>query len=53
MRVPSFLQFFPLLHAGVYAVTIGPVADLHIANKFIQPDGFNRSLVHYAFYLHV
>ncbi|KAJ3513766.1 hypothetical protein NLJ89_g2761 [Agrocybe chaxingu] len=27
------------------AVTIGPVANLHIANEVIAPDGFNRSAV--------
>ncbi|KAJ3820027.1 laccase lcc6 [Lentinula raphanica] len=24
---------------------IGPVTDLHVVNKFIQPDGFNRSFI--------
>ena len=42
MRFIYILQFFPLLPASVYAA-IGPSADLHIANKFIQPDGLNRS----------
>lgn len=32
------------LCSGTYAV-IGPSADLHIVNKYIQPDGFNRSAV--------
>ena len=42
MRLLYALQIFSLLSAKVYAA-IGPTADLHIANKFIQPDGFNRS----------
>jgi iron transport multicopper oxidase len=42
MRFLHILQCFPLLLASVYAA-IGPTADLHIANKFVQPDGFNRS----------
>lgn len=29
---------------GTYAA-IGPIGDVHIVNKFIQPDGFNRSAV--------
>ena len=48
MRFSYILQGLPLLSASVYAATrIGPSADLHIANKFVQPDGFNRSWVHY------
>ena len=42
MRLPYILRGFPLLVASVNAA-IGPTANLHIANKFIQPDGFNRS----------
>lgn len=42
MRFLHVLQCFLLLPASVYA-SIGPSADIHIANKFIQPDGFNRS----------
>jgi iron transport multicopper oxidase len=30
------------LLSGTHAA-IGPTADLHIVNKYIQPDGFNRS----------
>ena len=42
MRFLSFLQIFPLFSASVHAA-IGPSANLYIANKFLQPDGFNRS----------
>jgi iron transport multicopper oxidase len=30
--------------SGTYAA-IGPIADVHIVNKNIQPDGFNRPFV--------
>lgn len=41
-----FLQVagFFFLFAAVLA-TVGPKADLYIGNKFVQPDGFNRSWV--------
>ncbi|KAJ4471419.1 laccase lcc6 [Lentinula aciculospora] len=32
------------LIGGAFAA-IGPVTDLHVVNKFIQPDGFNRSFI--------
>ncbi|KAJ3891595.1 Cupredoxin, partial [Lentinula edodes] len=30
---------------GTALAAIGPVTDLHVVNKFIQPDGFNRSYI--------
>ena len=42
MRFPHILQGLPLLSASVFAA-IGPSTDLHIANKYLQPDGFNRT----------
>ena len=54
MRFPFFLISFPLLASNIYAVTIGPSAEIFILNKFLQPDGFNRSWVHsYNLHLHV
>lgn len=38
-----------LFLSGVQAA-IGPVADLHIVNREISPDGFNRSFVVLNFY---
>jgi iron transport multicopper oxidase len=35
--------FTTLAFLGSAFAAIGPVADLHIKNAFIQPDGFNRS----------
>jgi iron transport multicopper oxidase len=44
MYLPQVAVGF-LLFATAYATTdyIGPVADLYIGNKVIQPDGFSRS----------
>ena len=35
-----------LLSASIAAAAIGPSANIFVANKFITPDGFNRSYVH-------
>ncbi|KAF8798409.1 laccase [Phlegmacium glaucopus] len=42
---PTVLPSFPLLLSACVYASIGPTAKLHIANKFLQPDGFNRSTV--------
>ena len=42
MRLLPFLQIFDLFSTSAYAA-IGPSANLYIANKFLQPDGFSRS----------
>jgi len=46
MYLPQVAVGF-LLFATAYATTdsIGPIADLYIGNKVIQPDGFSRSAV--------
>ena len=46
MRSSSQIPFFTvLLYAlGVYG-SVGPVANLHISNKDIAPDGFSRPAV--------
>ena len=41
MSLPQIAGIF-FLFATAYAA-IGPTANLYIGNKFIQPDGFNRS----------
>lgn len=38
------LLFFELAFSG-QAATIGPVADLHITNAVISPDGHNRTAI--------
>lgn len=40
----SEITFALLFLSGVQAA-IGPVADLHIVNRDISPDGYNRSFV--------
>jgi len=35
--------FTTLAFVGSVYAAIGPVTDLHIVNKFIQPDDYNRS----------
>ncbi|KAF8798631.1 laccase [Phlegmacium glaucopus] len=44
MYLPQLAGGFFLFAATAYA-EIGPVANVYIGNKFIQPDGFNRSTV--------
>nr|AFE48785.1 yellow laccase [Stropharia aeruginosa] len=46
MQVQALLRFleFSFVVVGAYAA-IGPSTNLFIENKFIQPDGFNRSTV--------
>ncbi|KAF9067165.1 laccase 1 [Rhodocollybia butyracea] len=39
------LAFLAPIGALAQSTAIGPVADLHIVNAFIQPDGFNRSYI--------
>ena len=46
MRFPFIFNSFPLLASSVYAVATGPSGNLFIVNKFLQPDGFNRSWVY-------
>ncbi len=43
-RLMFFSSAFVALSLNWFAyASIGPVADLHIVNKYISPDGFNRS----------
>lgn len=42
--IVTVLLFFRLAFTG-YAATIGPVADLHITNANISPDGHSRSAI--------
>ncbi|KAF8829643.1 hypothetical protein HHX47_DHR3001008 [Lentinula edodes] len=43
----NFVTALPLIAQliGTALAAIGPVTDLHVVNKFIQPDGFNRSYI--------
>ena len=41
-----------VLLSGTYAA-IRPSSDLHIVNKFLQPDGFNHSFVSAEFVIEV
>ncbi|KAH7870062.1 laccase lcc6 [Lentinula edodes] len=43
----NFVTALPLIAQliGTTLAAIGPVTDLHVVNKFIQPDGFNRSYI--------
>ncbi|KAF5326107.1 hypothetical protein D9611_000581 [Ephemerocybe angulata] len=44
-RIMLAFLFFLFQLVVVALAAIGPVADVHIANKIIQPDGFSRSAV--------
>ncbi len=48
--VPNFASFgltglTLLIFANLVKAAIGPVADLHITNEVLAPDGFNRTIV--------
>ncbi|PFH47834.1 multicopper oxidase [Amanita thiersii Skay4041] len=45
MRLTSSFVTLSLLSVAYASATVGPVGDICIVNKFIQPDGFNRSAV--------
>ena len=42
MHLPRLVGGFFLFVSAAYAA-IGPNASLYIGNKYIKPDGFNRS----------
>ena len=47
--LPRVMLLYPVVAGTLFAIThaavIGPIADVHIVNKNIAPDGFTRSCV--------